>query len=196
MYCNPPFPLKVSSSIYKCHICLKIQFNAIPSYYVYLLLLILMLIISFCLTDIYLTDRLTMQWRCNSLEFLLTMPKINGKEGIVFTIISFFSYSNILATWKLRLFRSAQYSEVTGAATLATLPVPYQQAWTFNFRAFYRARREYWENLVPATGRPYSSAFSSPQPHFDLIPGHEDFRQQKEMTTEEEVKNLAARKGF
>lgn len=59
-----------------------------------------------------------------------------------------------------------------------------------------RARREYWENLVPATGRPYSSAFSSPQPHFDLIPGHEDFRQQKEMTTEEEVKNLAARKGF
>lgn len=58
----------------------------------------------------------------------------------------------------------------------------------------YRARREYWENHVPATGRPDSCAFSSQQPHYDLIPGHEDFRQQKEMTTEEEVKQLATRK--
>ncbi|KAJ7385430.1 hypothetical protein OS493_016514 [Desmophyllum pertusum] len=31
-------------------------------------------------------------------------------------------------------------------------------------------------------------AFSPKQPHFDLIPGHDDFRQQTEMTTEEEVK--------
>lgn len=58
----------------------------------------------------------------------------------------------------------------------------------------YRARKEYWENLVPATGRPYSGAFSPKQPHFDLIPGHDDFRQQTEMTTEEEVKKLAGRK--
>ncbi|XP_015763976.1 PREDICTED: betaine--homocysteine S-methyltransferase 1-like [Acropora digitifera] len=57
-----------------------------------------------------------------------------------------------------------------------------------------RARREYWENHVPATGRPNSCAFSSQQPHYDLIPGHEDFRQQKEMTTEEVVKQLATRK--
>jgi len=61
---------------------------------------------------------------------------------------------------------------------------------------FYcRARKEYWENLVPATGRPYSSAFLPQQyAHFDLIAGREDYRPQKEMTTEEEVNKLASQK--
>ena len=49
-----------------------------------------------------------------------------------------------------------------------------------------RARKEYWENLQPGTGRPYSSSLSKPD-NWDVNRGDEMLKQHKERTTEEEM---------
>ena len=49
-----------------------------------------------------------------------------------------------------------------------------------------RARKEYWENLNPGTGRPYSSSLSKPD-NWDVNRGDEMLKQHKERTTEEEM---------
>ncbi|GFY62608.1 betaine--homocysteine S-methyltransferase 1 [Trichonephila inaurata madagascariensis] len=52
-----------------------------------------------------------------------------------------------------------------------------------------RARRSYWENLSPATGRPYSAAFSKPD-NWGVTAGSEDLVQKPESTTEEELEKV------
>jgi len=59
---------------------------------------------------------------------------------------------------------------------------------------FSRARRSHWENLNPASGRPLSSAYAKlDQRQWDLQPGHKDLCQDKALTTDEELKELAGR---
>ena len=58
---------------------------------------------------------------------------------------------------------------------------------------FSRARRSHWENLNPASGRPLSAAHAKLERQWDLKPGHKDLSQFKDMTTDEELKELAAR---
>jgi betaine-homocysteine S-methyltransferase len=55
-----------------------------------------------------------------------------------------------------------------------------------------RARREYWENLQPATGRPYSAALSHPD-NWEVAPGDELLKQHQEETTEEELHQVVER---
>ncbi|XP_033845702.1 betaine--homocysteine S-methyltransferase 1 [Periophthalmus magnuspinnatus] len=52
-----------------------------------------------------------------------------------------------------------------------------------------RARRDYWEQLKPASGRPYSSSLSSPDA-WGITKGHADLVQQKEATSQEQLKSL------
>ena len=49
-----------------------------------------------------------------------------------------------------------------------------------------RARKDYWENLNPGTGRPYSSSLSKPD-NWEVSRGDEMLKQHKEKTTEEEM---------
>lgn len=58
---------------------------------------------------------------------------------------------------------------------------------------FSRARRSHWENLNPASGRPLSSAHAKLEREWDLQPGHKDLSQDKALTTDEELKELAGR---
>lgn len=54
-----------------------------------------------------------------------------------------------------------------------------------------RASRAYWENLHPASGRPYSPAMSKPASGYSFTAGQEDMKQYNEMTTNEELeKNM------
>ncbi|CAN8011979.1 unnamed protein product [Ixodes pacificus] len=55
-----------------------------------------------------------------------------------------------------------------------------------------RAYRNYWENLKPSTGRPFSSSFSQPD-NWGVTAGANELKQQAEATTKEEISNL---KGF
>ncbi|RDD45142.1 Betaine--homocysteine S-methyltransferase 1 [Trichoplax sp. H2] len=55
-----------------------------------------------------------------------------------------------------------------------------------------RARRDYWENLSPASGRAESSAFSKPNA-WGVTAGDDLLKQQKEATTLAEISNLAGR---
>jgi betaine-homocysteine S-methyltransferase len=55
-----------------------------------------------------------------------------------------------------------------------------------------RARRDYWENLQPATGRPYSASLSHPD-SWGVTAGDELLRQHQEETTEEELKTVFER---
>lgn len=56
-----------------------------------------------------------------------------------------------------------------------------------------RSRRSHWENLNPASGRPLSSAYAKLEKQWDLQPGHKDMCQNKALTTDEELKELAGR---
>jgi betaine-homocysteine S-methyltransferase len=56
-----------------------------------------------------------------------------------------------------------------------------------------RADRKYWENLKPASGRPYSASCSTPD-QWGVTAGTEELKQQKEATSAEDIKNLIARK--
>ncbi|XP_035214876.1 betaine--homocysteine S-methyltransferase 1-like [Stegodyphus dumicola] len=53
-----------------------------------------------------------------------------------------------------------------------------------------RARKSYWENLNPSTGRPYSSAFSKPDNWG--VAGSEELKQKPESTTVEELQKVFA----
>lgn len=52
-----------------------------------------------------------------------------------------------------------------------------------------RANREYWENLKPASGRPYCPSMSCPD-QWGHTAGHDLLQQHSESTTEEEMKKL------
>jgi len=55
-----------------------------------------------------------------------------------------------------------------------------------------RARKDYWQNLKPATGRPYSTAFSEPD-SWGVTAGSEDLKQKPESTTSDELQKVFAR---
>ncbi|KAI8479601.1 hypothetical protein Bbelb_390450 [Branchiostoma belcheri] len=55
-----------------------------------------------------------------------------------------------------------------------------------------RARREYWENLKPASGRPFCPSCSKPD-NWGVTAGDDMLKQKTEATTEEEIKQLAAK---
>ncbi|KAI3362096.1 hypothetical protein L3Q82_012431 [Scortum barcoo] len=52
-----------------------------------------------------------------------------------------------------------------------------------------RARRDYWEKLKPASGRPYCPSLSMPD-GWGVTKGHADLMQQKEATSPEQLKAL------
>lgn len=56
-----------------------------------------------------------------------------------------------------------------------------------------RSTRSYWENLEPTSGRPYAGALIKKADIFSTSSGHIDMKQQVEMTSEEEVKELRDR---
>uniref|UniRef100_A0A3P8TPR5 Betaine-homocysteine methyltransferase n=1 Tax=Amphiprion percula TaxID=161767 RepID=A0A3P8TPR5_AMPPE len=51
-----------------------------------------------------------------------------------------------------------------------------------------RCRREYWENLLPASGRPKCASLSTPE-SWGVTKGHADLLQHKEATTTQEMKH-------
>jgi len=53
-----------------------------------------------------------------------------------------------------------------------------------------RARKDYWETLVPASGRPYSSALSKPS-NWGVTAGDANLIQQDAETTDEDIKKLS-----
>lgn len=53
----------------------------------------------------------------------------------------------------------------------------------------YRARRDYWEKLKPASGRPLCPTMSKPD-GWGVTKGHADLMQQKEATSKEQLKAL------
>ncbi|KAK8404743.1 hypothetical protein O3P69_007766 [Scylla paramamosain] len=53
-----------------------------------------------------------------------------------------------------------------------------------------RAGRQYWENLRPSSGRPFSAAMSKPDA-WGVTAGDASLKQKKDATTEEELTNLA-----
>jgi betaine-homocysteine S-methyltransferase len=52
-----------------------------------------------------------------------------------------------------------------------------------------RASREYWENIKPASGRPYCAACSRPD-NWEITAGHEDLKQHATETTTDEMKRV------
>uniref|UniRef100_UPI003AAFF151 betaine--homocysteine S-methyltransferase 1 isoform X1 n=1 Tax=Centroberyx gerrardi TaxID=166262 RepID=UPI003AAFF151 len=52
-----------------------------------------------------------------------------------------------------------------------------------------RARRDYWEELKPASGRPFCPSMSTPD-GWGVTKGHADLMQQKEATSEDQLKAL------
>ncbi|XP_049956002.1 betaine--homocysteine S-methyltransferase 1-like isoform X1 [Schistocerca serialis cubense] len=54
-----------------------------------------------------------------------------------------------------------------------------------------RAQRSYWENIKPASGRPYCPSMSHPD-DWGITAGNADLKQHKEATTEDEIKKLAS----
>lgn len=52
-----------------------------------------------------------------------------------------------------------------------------------------RARRDYWEKLKPASGRPKCPSMSTPD-SWGVTKGHADLMQHKEATSQEELKPL------
>lgn len=53
-----------------------------------------------------------------------------------------------------------------------------------------RARKDYWETLVPASGRPYSSALSKPS-NWGVTAGDANLIQQDAETTDEDINKLS-----
>ncbi|XP_025057185.1 betaine--homocysteine S-methyltransferase 1 isoform X2 [Alligator sinensis] len=58
-----------------------------------------------------------------------------------------------------------------------------------------RARKEYWENLLPASGRPYCPSMSKPDA-WGVTKGAAELMQQKEATTEQQLKELFEKQKF
>lgn len=56
----------------------------------------------------------------------------------------------------------------------------------------FRARRNYWENLMPASGRPLCPSLSAPD-GWGVTKGHSDLMQQKEATSQDQLKQLFER---
>lgn len=56
----------------------------------------------------------------------------------------------------------------------------------------YRARRGYWENINPSSGRPFSSSMSKPD-NWGVTQGDKDLIQHKEITTQEEMDSVINR---
>ncbi|TKS84924.1 Betaine--homocysteine S-methyltransferase 1 [Collichthys lucidus] len=52
-----------------------------------------------------------------------------------------------------------------------------------------RARRDYWEKLKPASGRPFCPSLAKPD-GWGVTKGHDDLMQQKEATSQEQLKAL------
>jgi len=52
-----------------------------------------------------------------------------------------------------------------------------------------RARREYWENLKPSSGRPFSGAMSKPD-EWGVTQGDDMLKQQAKLTTDDELQKL------
>lgn len=52
-----------------------------------------------------------------------------------------------------------------------------------------RANREYWENIHPASGRPYCAGMSRPD-NWGMTQGHQDLKQHSTETTAEEMKRV------
>jgi len=52
-----------------------------------------------------------------------------------------------------------------------------------------RARRDYWENLAPASGRPKCPSMSTPEGS-GVTKGHDDLLQHKEATSSQEMKHV------
>ena len=53
----------------------------------------------------------------------------------------------------------------------------------------FRARKEYWKSLKPATGRPQSASMSNPDA-WGVTAGSEDLKQHAEATSKEELENV------
>lgn len=58
-----------------------------------------------------------------------------------------------------------------------------------------RARKEYWENLRIASGRPYNPSMSNPD-NWGVTKGTAELMQQKEATTEQQLKELFEKQKF
>ncbi|NXF41095.1 BHMT1 methyltransferase, partial [Nyctibius bracteatus] len=58
-----------------------------------------------------------------------------------------------------------------------------------------RARKEYWENLKPASGRPYCPSMSKPD-GWGVTKGARELMQQKEATSEQQLKELFQKQKF
>merc|ERR1739838_1169144 len=56
-----------------------------------------------------------------------------------------------------------------------------------------RAGREYWENLKPASGRPFCPSMAKPE-SWGVTQGHDELKQQKTSTTDDEISKLKKRK--
>lgn len=52
-----------------------------------------------------------------------------------------------------------------------------------------RARRDYWEKLKPASGRPLCPSMSTPD-GWGVTKGHAELMQQREATTKEQLRPL------
>lgn len=52
-----------------------------------------------------------------------------------------------------------------------------------------RARRDYWEHLLPASGRPKCASLSTPE-GWGVTKGHADLLQHKEATSTQEMKHV------
>ncbi|XP_069819134.1 betaine--homocysteine S-methyltransferase 1 [Dendropsophus ebraccatus] len=58
-----------------------------------------------------------------------------------------------------------------------------------------RARREYWEQLKPASGRPYCPSMAKPDA-WGVTKGDKELMQQREATTEQQLKQLFSKQSF
>ncbi|NXD74562.1 BHMT1 methyltransferase, partial [Eolophus roseicapillus] len=58
-----------------------------------------------------------------------------------------------------------------------------------------RARKEYWENLKPASGRPYCPSMSKPD-GWGVTKGSRELMQQKEATSDQQLKELFQKQKF
>jgi betaine-homocysteine S-methyltransferase len=60
---------------------------------------------------------------------------------------------------------------------------------------FHRARKEYWQNLRIASGRPYNPSMSRPDA-WGVTKGAAELMQQKEATTEQQLRELFEKQKF
>lgn len=77
----------------------------------------------------------------------------------------------------------------TGRLSPHVLIWEYVQVWLLNGISLCRARRDYWENLKPASGRPFCPAMANPS-GWGVTKGHADLMQQKEATSKDQLKVL------